>query len=522
MFDKWIRLVLFPFLCALLIVSSFVLDKEPNASLLIGSGCLFFVSILLYKRIPYPNVIHAVCLALFHWTSQMNWCMILYFVLMVISDRKTAKLSNVLSLSLAYAFLYTMIRLTYVPLNEYNVLVSVFDTITFIIVMFFTRYFVTTEEEKRRLQRNNKFLITHDPLTRLLNYEGYIISIKDLINKESSFVLVLLDFQDFKSVNNESISNGNEVLINISILLKTYFSMAVTISRYAGDRFALVIPQLDNTLDEVVSILDRNAIGYQVTYSTTLFPQEANSPQELIALSEDRLFQNKRILWLKREEELFRSEKMKIVGELAAGMAHEIRNPLTTIQGFMQLSQSQSYNIKPWFGTMMNEITRMNELTAEFLQFSKPHINNIKPEPISKCIQRVGFLTGSQAISRGHNLHLDNIDDSILVLIDRDKIVQVLLNLIRNAIEAMKNPGHIFIRAKKVKHEVIIEVEDNGIGIPESDLENIFNPFYTTKENGTGLGLSICYKIVQDHGGTLSVHSIVNQGSIFTVSLPAI
>jgi signal transduction histidine kinase len=105
---------------------------------------------------------------------------------------------------------------------------------------------------------------------------------------------------------------------------------------------------------------------------------------------------------------------------------------------------------------------------------------------------------------------------------DRDKVVQVLLNLIRNAIEAMREPGHIFIRAKQVNKEVVIEIEDTGTGIPENELENIFHPFFTTKENGTGLGLSICYKIVQDHGGTLSVQSVIGQGSVFIIKLPTI
>lgn len=522
MLDKLIRLAFIPIISMLLVICSFVLDREPNATLLILSGCLFSGSMLLYLRIPFSDIFHAASLALFHWSSHLNWCLLLYFILMVTAVRKTTKMVNLLFFALGYSVLYTAVRLTYAPITKYNLIVMIFDTLSFIVVVVFIRYFLTTEVEKRRLQKSNRFLTTHDSLTRLLNYDGYIKAIKDLINNDNPFVLVLLDFQDFKSVNNESISNGNEVLVNMSILLRTYFSNAAAISRYAGDRFALVIPRTESTLDDTIQILDRNALGYKATYSTTLFPQEASSPQELIALSEDRLFQNKRILWLKSEEELFRSEKMKIVGELAAGMAHEIRNPLTTMQGFMQLSKSQAYNIKPWFDIMMNEITRMNELTAEFLQFSKPHINNIKPEMISKCIERVRFLTESQAISRGHTLSFNNIDGSKLVLMDRDKIVQVLLNLIRNAIEAMKDPGHIFISVRKANHGVQIEIEDTGMGIPESDLENIFNPFYTTKENGTGLGLSICYKIVQDHGGTLSVQSVVGKGSIFTVKLPAI
>ncbi|WP_373232928.1 ATP-binding protein [Cohnella sp.] len=521
MFIQFIRLILIPAICMLIAVSSFVLDKEPDQLLLILTGCLFSASVMFYKKIPYSNLLQVLLLSLFHWSSQLNWCQLLYFILIAIATEKTKKFTNLLSISLGYSVLYTTIRLTYLPINEYNLLVSIYDFISFILIVVFLRYFFTSELEKRQLQKRNRFLTTHDPLTRLLNYEGYINSINNLISKKNPIILVLLDFQDFKSINNESISNGNEVLMNISVLLRSYFSNAVAISRYAGDRFALVIPRTENTLNEIVKLLKRNPLGYQVTYSLAQFPEEAQSSQELIALSEDRLFQNKRILWLKNEEELFRSEKMKIVGELAAGMAHEIRNPLTTMQGFMQLSKSQAYNIQPWFDVMMNEITRMNELTGEFLQFSKPHINNIKPESISKCMERVLFLTESQVVSQGHIIHLQSTDESILVEVDRDKMVQVLLNLVRNAIEAMKEPGHIFMLAKRIDKEVIIEIKDTGSGIPESEFANIFNPFYTTKVDGTGIGLSICYKIVQDHGGTLSVHSVIDQGSSFIVKLPA-
>jgi signal transduction histidine kinase len=297
----------------------------------------------------------------------------------------------------------------------------------------------------------------------------------------------------------------------------------VAISRYAGDRFALVIPSIENAVSDVQEILESRKLGYEVTYSMAMFPEESASSQQIISLAEDRLFQNKRVLWLKREEELFRSEKLKVVGELAAGMAHEIRNPLTTVKGFIDLSKSQSYNIEPWVDIIMNEITRMNELTAEFLQFSKPHISNMKPEPISGCLDRVKYLTESQAISKGHSMYIHNIDDSILVVMDRDKIVQVLINLVRNALEAMDEPGHIYIEVKLMETKyMLIEIQDTGKGIPENELPKIFDPFYTTKEEGTGLGLSICHKIIQDHGGILSVKSIVNEGTLFTITLPVI
>ncbi|WP_310502457.1 ATP-binding protein [Paenibacillus qinlingensis] len=419
-----------------------------------------------------------------------------------------------------YISLYSTIRLAYQPINTYNLLVAVYDFIGAALIVLLYHYFLNLELEKIRLKEKNAFLETHDPLTELLNYKGYINALQDLINKPCNFVLILIDFQDFKSVNNQSISNGNEVLVNISLLLRRVFSDAYMISRYAGDRFAITIPAKENIIHEIDELLSSDVLGYQVTHSSTQFPQESALKEELITIAEEKLFQNKRNVWLKREESLFRSEKMRAVGELAAGMAHEIRNPLTTIKGFMQLSTQNGYDIGPWFEIIMSEITRMNELTSEFLQFSKPNISNMKPELVTSCLDRLLFLTESDAVSRGHKIVLETAADSLCVYIDRDKMVQVLLNLVRNGLEAMNEPGTIYIRSKREDNYAVVEIEDTGQGISLAEQAKILQPFYTTKDNGTGLGLSICQKIAQDHGGRLDFQSIVGIGSIFRFILP--
>ncbi len=524
MLSRLSRYALIPSLTAFLVLSSFMLEKVTSPASLFLSAVLFS-SIMMFKvKSKVTLLFQTMALAFFHWSSHLNWCELMYFILIVLDIRDRRDFKYTLSIAVGYSLLYTSVRLTYRPWNEYNLLVSVYDLISFILLVFIMHYLLTSELEKKRLQRRNQFLTSHDPLTGLLNYDGYINAVNDLVeNKKSNFILLLLDFQDFKSINKESISSGNEILTKISIIIQTFFSNAAAISRYAGDRFALAIPATGNAVRDIQAILEPRTLGYEVTYSMAIFPEESSSSQQIITLAEDRLFQNKRVLWLKREEELFRSEKLKMVGELAAGMAHEIRNPLTTLKGFIDLSKSQSYNIEPWVDIITNEITRMNELTAEFLQFSKPHMSNMKPEPISGCLDRVKYLTESQAVSKGHFINIHNTDDSILVVMDRDKIVQVLINLVRNAIEAMDEPGHIHIQVKLLETKyAVIEIQDTGKGISEDALPKIFDPFYTTKEEGTGLGLSICQKIIQDHGGILSVKSIVNEGSLFTVILPVI
>ncbi|WP_423800739.1 two-component system sensor histidine kinase NtrB [Neobacillus sp. SAB-20_R2A] len=224
----------------------------------------------------------------------------------------------------------------------------------------------------------------------------------------------------------------------------------------------------------------------------------------------------------KREELLYKEEKMKLIAEMAAGLAHEIRNPLTIIQGFLQHSKEDHYNIQPWYDLIFSEVNRMNKLTVEFLQFSKPDVSQYQVYSIHDCLKRVISLTKSEAQSVGHQIvytHTEYNPD-LLVKMDFNKMVQVFVNLINNAIQSMVESGHITIRLLKVGNLAVCEVCDTGVGIEDADLKKIFNPFFTTKAEGTGLGLSICQKIVQDHGGTIEVSSTPKYGSIFTICLP--
>jgi signal transduction histidine kinase len=169
---------------------------------------------------------------------------------------------------------------------------------------------------------------------------------------------------------------------------------------------------------------------------------------------------------------------------------------------------------------MEGEVLRMSELTTEFLQFSKPHITNVKVHMLQDCIKRVIHLTESQAIMPGHLIQYDNNQAPIFIEMDKDKIVQVLLNIVKNGLESMELNGVLTIRLISEDNYAIVEIEDQGTGISQLQIEQIFNPFYTTKSSGTGLGLSICHKIIEDHHGKIVVHSIENKGTTFRIFLP--
>ncbi|GAE07504.1 two-component sensor histidine kinase [Paenibacillus sp. JCM 10914] len=295
---------------------------------------------------------------------------------------------------------YSLIRLAYSTITGYNVLVSVFDGLASIIVVLSFHIVNHLESEKRKLYKQNDYLTYHDSLTGLLNYEGYLQKVQHLIEVNKPFQLVLLDINNFKSLNAKDITTANEILINFSRSVRRLFlNDMLAASRYAGDRFAILLPEHVN-IDS--SMFNFERIGVQVTYSITCYPHEAMTYQEMISTAEERIFQMRRNTWLQSQEELMRSEKMKMVGELAAGMAHEIRNPLTSIKGFIQLSKNQSYNIQPWYEVIMGEITRVGELTAEFLHFSKPHASNMRAESLRDCVARVFSLCESEAASHGH------------------------------------------------------------------------------------------------------------------------
>ncbi|WP_232510269.1 ATP-binding protein [Paenibacillus crassostreae] len=411
---------------------------------------------------------------------------------------------------------YSLIRLSYVPTTTYNLLVTVYDMITSIVIILLFHVIVRIETERRQLTKQNNYLTDHDTLTGFNNYVGFIKKIQKNIDTKKEFWVVMFDINNFKSLNAKGIINANEILINFSLALQERFPNHLGASRYSGDHFALILPPTEQIDDK----LKFGNLGIQVTFSITHFPQEADTFQQLIQIGEDRIYQMRREYWLNRQEEQLRTDKMKMVGELAAGMAHEIRNPLTSIKGFIQLSQNSGYNIQPWYEVIMGEISRVSELTVEFLQFSKPHVSNMKLEIIANSMMRVYSLCESEALSYGHYIEMEATNQDIMVWMDRDKIIQVLINLIRNAIQAMERAGHIQFILRREGNMAVIQVRDNGKGIPLNGLDRIFDPFYTTKEDGTGLGLSLCQKIIEDHNGNITVESEVGVGTLFTVHLP--
>ncbi|QOR68048.1 MEDS domain-containing protein [Cytobacillus suaedae] len=220
------------------------------------------------------------------------------------------------------------------------------------------------------------------------------------------------------------------------------------------------------------------------------------------------------------ENLLIRSEKMNIAGELAASIAHELRNPLTSIKGFFHMLKNTGEEKSMYYSIIEDELSRIEQISSELLSLAKPHSENRKNYNLIQIIDEIKFLLISEANMKNVELIVESNDKDIFVNCDDTKIKQVFINLLKNAIDAMDSGGNIIIRATNLSEEVKVEVIDQGSGIPEEMINKIGEPFYTTKEKGTGIGLMVCYQIIGNYGGTIEVDSNVGVGTTFTITLP--
>jgi signal transduction histidine kinase len=230
-----------------------------------------------------------------------------------------------------------------------------------------------------------------------------------------------------------------------------------------------------------------------------------------------------------RQEQLIRSEKMAALGQLSAGVAHEIRNPLTSIKIFIQALEKAidpDENQQEDFRIIKKEIDRLNEIVVRFLNFARPEEPEFQPVNMAELLMDTLNLLMARIKNSGIHLELSVSPDLPLVGGDPKQLDQVLLNLLLNAVEAMPNGGTLRVHAAlqavpETQGNVLqLVIQDTGPGIKEQDQAYLFDPFFTTKEGGTGMGLSIAYSIVQKHNGQIEVESKEGQGASFILSLP--
>lgn len=223
------------------------------------------------------------------------------------------------------------------------------------------------------------------------------------------------------------------------------------------------------------------------------------------------------------EEMLLRSEKLSVAGQLAAGVAHEIRNPLTSIQGFLKLLEEKDVPSKDYLSIMNDEIKRIDQIVGEFLVLAKPQAACFKKVKVCEIIDDVVCLLETHPSKGKDNIQIQLTYENPEIEIDCDmnQLKQVFINIAKNALEAMQKGGNLQIRVlNQEDNQVLIQFIDQGIGIPEENIVRIGEPFYTTKEDGTGLGMMICYKIVENHHGKINIKSQVEKGTTVEIYFP--
>lgn len=266
-------------------------------------------------------------------------------------------------------------------------------------------------------------------------------------------------------------------------------------------------------------IKNRAKDGSHYWVDTTIVPflNEKGKPYQYVAIRND-ITERK-----KTEEVLHRQDKLAAVGQLAAGVAHEIRNPLTSMKGyaeFLTLDEQDPERLE-FMNIILDEIERVNTIVEDFMVLAKPKMVELEEKNVVPVIKNVVSLLEFEARKKHVKLSFDCPHEIIQIECDENRLKQVFLNFIKNGIEAMPNGGELHVKTMIHDNNVQISIQDTGVGIPKEKLKQLGEPFYTTKKNGNGLGLMVSFKIIENHNGKVFVESEPNKGTTFNILLPA-
>ncbi len=217
------------------------------------------------------------------------------------------------------------------------------------------------------------------------------------------------------------------------------------------------------------------------------------------------------------------ADKLSVVGQLAAGVAHEIRNPVTALKGFVKLLEAHNERHREYFKIMDSELDRISAITNEMLLLANPRRMEFQLLDVTQTLSSIICLLETHARMNNTELVACFPPYPVPVFCAENKLKQVFINILKkNALEAMPDGGKVFIHLTRTdSHSISLCFTDEGVGIPKSKLAKLGEPFFTTKENGTGLGFMISKKIIEDHNGSIEVRSEINQGTTVVIRLPA-
>jgi two-component system, NtrC family, sensor histidine kinase AtoS len=336
--------------------------------------------------------------------------------------------------------------------------------------------------------------------------------------------------------------DGRVVTLNPAAELMTGFFRGEAAGRYCTELFAHT-PELSDLLTETlasrapianISLTLRRRNGSAVPIEFGTAPLKGGEGKDLGVIG---VFRDVTLL-RQLESDLQRSDRLAALGTLAAGLAHEIKNPLTSLLTFSRHLERKfdDRNFRERFGSVVpRELERINGIVERLLELARPARLSFALVRLPELLERAVELYADQLADRQIEIVREYARDVPPVQADKEALYRVFVNLVANALDAMPRGGRLIARAgwvtggdplpparRRAANRVKVEIEDTGTGIEPSETDRIFNPFYTTRSGGTGLGLALAHKIVQDHGGRISFTSVPGRGTTFTIVLPLV
>ncbi|MGG3672253.1 ATP-binding protein [Bacillus nitratireducens] len=298
----------------------------------------------------------------------------------------------------------------------------------------------------------------------------------------------------------------------------------VPIEEFIGNKFQEILPvPIIKQFEKAINQIKTSSAPVLIDYSLQLDDEIYYFEARLLPLFEDKIMIIVRDITERTitTELLKKSDTLNAVGQLAAGVAHKVRNPLTVIKGFMQLLQQEVGKDKECLSLILSEISSIEKVIQEFLSIAKPNAAVFEPKNLCTILDNVVDLISTQAIMKNIRITLNVDAENLLVECCEIQLKQVFYSILQNSIEAIQNGQEIIISVKKHNStEIKISILDKGIGIPSERIKRLGEPFYSTKEKGTGVGLMMSYRIIESHGGKISIKSQVGKGTTVTLFFP--
>lgn len=395
-------------------------------------------------------------------------------------------------------------------------------------------------EHMRRYIRKAEELSTRDSLTGLYNLKGFQQILPQTMSNSPRVHLLLLDVVSFSEFNAYMGRDaGDELLCKIADVLRKEMPADSLLSRYAGDKFAVafsckgrteaeVEEKIRSVIERVVNVIRPIQHPLRYCVGMAIYPRDGQTWQELINAAEKRLAKKQRLLSYNLEAVRMRRERLSTIGQLAAGLAHEIRNPLTSVRGFVQLAASQAEEMNRWKDIILSEIDRIDALLSRLLEIADHQWQRPRLVCLNDVVKKTLELMHSEAVMRGCRLKQYLPEKMIYAWLEERQIQQVLVQLIQYGMLAVENraDGFVEVMLDEQADAAILIVRDNGDvhsgdGMSmDADGVLTMDSFGQAKNDLYGFGISLIQQIVSEHGGKLSIHSLPLGGNEVVLFLP--